>query len=118
MSKQHNLQLTARNGNENSLLIYLFISFSVVAGPVDDHKPFAKEINNNATDSVKTGDPWNVPNYEEPHPNYDHLMNNSEQLKQEGLLLQVIARQLKSFTAYLRETHHSKMTRGLRTHKI
>nr|WP_172688738.1 hypothetical protein [Aeromonas salmonicida] len=69
---------------KNSLLIYLFISFSVVAGPVDDHKPFAKEINNNATDSVKTGDPWNVPNYEEPHPNYDHLMNNSEQLKQEG----------------------------------
>ena len=40
---------------KNSLLIYLFFSFSVVAGPVDDHKPFAKEINNDATDSIKTG---------------------------------------------------------------
>lgn len=67
-----------------ALLACITISCSVVAGPVDDHKPFAKDINNSATDSIKNGDPWNVPNYQEPHPNYEYLMNNSEQLKQEG----------------------------------
>lgn len=67
-----------------ALLLCIAFSISVVAGPVDDHKPFAKNINNSATDGVKSGDPWSVPNYQEPHPNYDYLMNNGEQLKQEG----------------------------------
>ncbi|GJC07623.1 hypothetical protein KAM385_46520 [Aeromonas hydrophila] len=63
-----------------SALLPIFANSSAV----DTYKPYANESNGNAVDAVRNGDPWNVPNYQEPHPNYDHLMNDGDRLKLEG----------------------------------
>ena len=59
----------------------ILLSSSVFA---DTNSDYAKSVNDTAVSGVKNGNPWTVPNYAEPHPDYENLMYDGDQLKIEG----------------------------------
>ncbi len=50
----------------------------------DTNTDYAKSVNDTAVSGAKNGSPWTVPNYAEPHPDYESLMYDGDQLKIEG----------------------------------